>query len=356
MQKIDPNPSNQSTPIWQKLPMRSAPNGSPRLRSTRLGNQLPRQNNRRPPNVKKAVAWGYNHVVEKLNRGLLSIAPTPLLTGVALEPSGKCNLKCQMCCAKQRQKKAGFMSLDLFTSLVNELGNHQYPVRVGLGFGGEPLLHPQFPFLLDYLMRRKNLNVGVVTNGLLLKKHFDAIAKHPRLRINVSVDHKIPSVNETAMELFDQGVKISINAVATNFTTPELTNLIEFWRQRDILNVNPQITCDLTLPTQPYWTKHNQRIRKPNPFCQWSFHHLAILWDGSITLCCHDIAGNSVLGRLNQESTRPLSEFWHSPIMKLTRIESLMLKKPRREGCESCDVWKWSNKYTTTFKKRERLK
>ena len=250
-----------------------------------------------------------------------------------------------MCYAKERQKRGGFMNVRFFQRLINELSRFTYPVRVGLGFGGEPLLHPDFANLLKYATRWRNLNINVVTNGVLLHKYVNVL-RNTRMRLHVSMDHKNPDVTKAVLKLLEKKtprLTIELNTVETNFIQDEMYQFLNFWEKRGVtVNVNPEISPDYTM--SPKLT------RKLNPFCRWPFHHLAVLWDGGVTLCCHDVAAKSQVGRLNPLSSHMLTDFWKSQILKQTRRECVQLQKPRLPGCETCTVWKHSGKYTVKRK------
>ncbi|MBF0387041.1 MAG: radical SAM protein [Candidatus Omnitrophica bacterium] len=81
-----------------------------------------------------------------------------------LEPTGACNLQCQMCprtTSITRDLQA--MPFDLFTRIVREVD----PLILALVGFGEPLLHPRLLDMVRYAVRR-GITVRVSTNATLL--------------------------------------------------------------------------------------------------------------------------------------------------------------------------------------------
>jgi MoaA/NifB/PqqE/SkfB family radical SAM enzyme len=64
-------------------------------------------------------------------------------------------------------------------------------------------------------------------------------------------------------------------------------------------------------------------------YCHHLYNYLAVLWNGDVTTCCHDIAGKNILGNLKEES---LSEVWHG-----NKIEALR----KRGFCIGCELWQY---------------
>jgi pyruvate-formate lyase-activating enzyme len=93
------------------------------------------------------------------------VIPPPVLATV--DPIGACNLKCEWCNGKTAMERApGKLSDEQIDALPGALA--EWGVRaVCIAGGGEPTMHPRLGRLIEGF-RRRNVQVGVVTNGTML--------------------------------------------------------------------------------------------------------------------------------------------------------------------------------------------
>jgi organic radical activating enzyme len=82
-------------------------------------------------------------------------------------PTNKCNMKCDFCSCAEDDRKTEMSLLDAATiiSTLKDLDTK----AVTITGGGEPLMHPAIDIILWLFIDRK-IEVGLVTNGLLLHK------------------------------------------------------------------------------------------------------------------------------------------------------------------------------------------
>jgi MoaA/NifB/PqqE/SkfB family radical SAM enzyme len=107
-------------------------------------------------------------------------------THVQLNPTNRCNLKCDFCSCSERDKKAEFDLERLLFVMVQfkKLGCQ----AVTITGGGEPLLYPDINILLKVL-KELQIQVGLVTNGT----QFDKLVNHKDIvwcRISSSDDRE----------------------------------------------------------------------------------------------------------------------------------------------------------------------
>ena len=106
---------------------------------------------------------------------------------IQVELTGKCNLLCKHCRGGNLSKTD--VSLELFEKLLNFAG-----VKQGFNMilsGGEPLLNPYFPQILEKLETLKPNEIVVTTNGTLINEDYVALFKKIRnfkLTVQVSLD------------------------------------------------------------------------------------------------------------------------------------------------------------------------
>jgi len=123
---------------------------------------------------------------KKINRR--NIIPAPIL--VTVDPSNICNLNCQWCNSEYiRTKSHIMMSEDLLIKIADYLPvwcNSTPGVQaVCIAGGGEPLTNRHVGSFIEQLIKNK-IEVGVVTNGVLIDKFIEPLSKCSW--VGVSVD------------------------------------------------------------------------------------------------------------------------------------------------------------------------
>lgn len=113
--------------------------------------------------------------------------PFPLLLLVHLTTNCQCS--CSICYQSQDPtfpRTPGKIDLQLFEKMLDQVSGFLFKPLIHL-YGGEPLMHPDFPKLLD-LLTDKGFKATLNTNGEYLGKHAEALAGGPVRVINVSLD------------------------------------------------------------------------------------------------------------------------------------------------------------------------
>lgn len=117
--------------------------------------------------------------------------PAPIL--VTVDPSNKCNLNCKWCNAKYIRKRntndLSRKALQNISSFLPVWGTNTSVKAVCIAGGGEPLMNPHVGEFIDCLVA-SGIEVGVVTNGLLIHKHLDALSKCTWVGVSVDAGTK----------------------------------------------------------------------------------------------------------------------------------------------------------------------
>jgi radical SAM protein with 4Fe4S-binding SPASM domain len=203
---------------------------------------------------------------------------------------------------------------------------------------GEPLLHPEFPELLK-ICETLQFQVNIATNGVLIKKHADALMDSKALRqINFSIhckeiqkNSKLPddylsdilkfieegkkkSKAYFALRLWNlnQGDKLNaalLKQIEEFFHIP--LNLEEKIMKKKGIKLAPNVF--LNLAEEFKWPEinsiHGKLCLNPtgkmpvlhledNGFCRGLRDHCAILVDGTVVPCCLDRDGVTSLGNI----------------------------------------------------------
>lgn len=136
------------------------------------------------PKVNLGAKWGeLAQIIDTLR--LLSRGG-PALCNVAVTNS--CNANCDFCnFARDKITKSAlrWIDADKFTRALNIL--YQRDIRYISFFGGEPLLHPRLPYLIESVVQQ-GMTPAIITNGWLLPAKLDELAAAALKTIYISID------------------------------------------------------------------------------------------------------------------------------------------------------------------------
>jgi len=134
-------------------------------------------------NFKRALIWQHRKLLNIARlQGSFSYQPATL----SFTLTGACNLRCSMC--STRSKEALFLDPDHITRTIDEVSGKWWWKRPVIHLiGGEPLLHPAFNDLVEYI-RGKGFPVAITTNGYQLERHIDHLLSVKVNHITISID------------------------------------------------------------------------------------------------------------------------------------------------------------------------
>lgn len=126
---------------------------------------------------------------------------------IRLDVTNFCNQACIKCWVPDamRRQEAHYMSLDDYRLLAERLFGFTYLLQVPCAFEG--LMHPHFAELIRIADRYEIPNIGVVTNGVLLRgdKAEALIASRNVTGVNVSIDALDPAIYRKMRGRFEPG-------------------------------------------------------------------------------------------------------------------------------------------------------
>jgi radical SAM protein with 4Fe4S-binding SPASM domain len=298
-------------------------------------------------------------LVRKIPRFIPYIVRKPHV--VFIETTNACNLRCEMCFRGKRE--SGFIDFELFKKAVDEVAAIGDACLV-LHFGGETTLHPRFPDMIRYVMARRKrfYNVGFFTNGMLLSKSLSEVIVESQVDwIAVSIDgvgelnnrirrgsnYGVIKKNlETLLQVRGKRKKplITTNTTMTVQTDSELEEIKAEWIGKvDGMNFSGCIDSTYKYTNLDRYKRLNPQGVKENvpPTCNMLFDLLAVLYNGDITFCCHNINGDYPLGNLHETS---LKEAWRSKHFMDLR-KSVIAEQPLENTlCFFCEKYPWKNR------------
>jgi len=224
--------------------------------------------------------------------------------------------------------------------------------------GGEPLLHPSFIDILDYVLE-KSFTIYVLTNGTLLTEDLalsikNLMLKHKKtIHFQISIDSIDPQINDqirgatdsakNGIEVFlSLGITLAIGCVVTSKNIMSISSLIKQYyprvKQFNLMPLMPTIQMALKLNSlveDNYW-QARERLAKSMVELKKEYSEISIsimedqtffpnhdeLWNGkcaagdlkliirgNLDVIPCNIAPNYILGNLNDHT---LLEIWNS--------------------------------------------
>jgi radical SAM protein with 4Fe4S-binding SPASM domain len=272
----------------------------------------------------------------KLKKSRLNYYPDTIW----IEPTNYCNYKCKYCpITTGLRRSKGFISLDLFQKIINDISPFMKGRWISLHFLGEPLLHKRISELVR-IAKDNGIKVLFFTNGSLLTiELFEILCCSGLDRLTFSLD----ATNKTDYEELQVGGKwdevitnvknavdfkrkrnidilLTINHLAKNkseFITGK-QQLEELFKGEDIL-IRGHIYHDWAGNVETGGKRYiEQRVnRRP---CNFLFSAMVITWDGLVIPCTQDAHAELIVGDAGKEN---IMDIWNSKRFVSLRSKSL---------------------------------
>jgi len=262
--------------------------------------------------VKRPIVWGMPH-------------------SAGIELTNRCNLACPECAsgAGMLTRPAGFMSEELFSIVVSQLG--KYMINTMFYFQGEPMLHPRF---FDFLGMARSMGVVISTNGHFIgSENVGELVRSGARRIIISLDG-IREDSYTAyrtggdVEKVKEGIMLLGRKAAAIRNSPEIVVQVLVNRHNEgeiaeIRNFAVKARARLSLKSMQLLSPGtgdnmlpvNERYRRYlstgdsaaikgrlSNRCLRLWTNPVITWDGGVVPCCFDKDASFVMGNLYESS------------------------------------------------------
>lgn len=273
------------------------------------------------------------------------VSEYPLL--VDIELSTICNLRCPMCYTRTDHFKnkvpARFMDFELFTKIIDEIGEKVPAVRLSLR--GEPTLHKQFVECIQYAKLKGIKEISFLTNGSTLSQdYFEKILKAGADWITISLDGMGETYESVRRPLKFNDMLESVKnlkkikdqhhtnkpVIKAQSVWPAIRNDPEafyntFAPYVDLVAYNPLID---------YLSRDIDIVYEDNFSCPQFYQRLLVGVNGHAMMCSNDEFGEMVVGDANKET---IYEIWHGG--KLQHIRNIHKQKSgflRINICKRC--------------------
>lgn len=270
---------------------------------------------------------------------------------IYIEITNICNLNCSFC-SKDYRTKRNLLS-DEFATIIKKID--KYTDYIYLHVKGEPLTHPELDQIL-YITKKYQKKVCITTNGVLLKDKIDILKKYDNIyQINISLhseSNKVDYLNDIFEAVDNLKCYISYRFWTLNEgrldckTRTYLKAIKRKYQVKELYSgLKLQEKIYISLEKEFIWPEVSNNYYKDG-YCLGGKKHLAILVDGTVSICCLDSRGSSNLGNIFYE---PLEKILASSKYQNT-IRYFQKQKCYLEICKHCS-------YKERFdKKREIVK
>jgi len=242
-----------------------------------------------------------------------------------IETTNMCNLRCPMCprtimVAKNEFSQLGMISREDYMNIIDEASAHGVK-SIKLNYLGEPLMHPDVVWQVDYAKKNGILDIMMNTNGsLLTKKMGDDLLKAGLDNLYVSFDSIKPDVYSV------QRKGVTIGHV--------IDNLYKFSQLRNEIRPSCQIRLSMVMYKGDKWqkefealkvmwegivdavgygwyvdhesTKHMDYDKQMGYYCAQLFQRTFLKYNGDVTICCVDDKDEMVMGNWRENSLKSI--------------------------------------------------
>ena len=288
-----------------------------------------------------------------------------------------CNAECPHCPdtnsnIRDSYKDVPFMPDEIFRKIADEAG--PYGAYLRISGGGEPMLHPKATELLCYA-KTVGCKIGLITNGsafternskALLKAGVDMIEfsvdardaeTYSVVRKGLKWDRLLSNARRMIALRNKIGGPSKIVASGVNQQGVDIDAVENFWREE--IGVDNFIKRKF-LTWGVNTTLDSSRSADPAPYldtddvpCPFIFERLNIDSRGNVMVCGYDIAANTSMGMVAQQS---IKDIWHGEGFRYYREKHLAKKGGDIAMCKSCPDWKyrsWHHNYWKVVKGAE---
>jgi hypothetical protein len=235
------------------------------------------------------------------------------------------------------------MSLDLFRKVVDEA--HAMGVQsVSLHFNGESTLHPGFAEMIRYASGR-SFRLNYSTNGISASDEVIAatMAGVRSVNFSIHVDDERPlqtakRFREARNWLKQKNPQLAASLNYEGQAPGTIEQIRRAWYDVvdavGLVGTIEAMRWKIMPPTGRTTTK--------NPRCNQPLRYVAVLWDGTVTVCCRDLAGELAYGNVTASS---LSDAISLPYFTSLRQEILRLGRPQKPLCARCYLWQETHRF-----------
>lgn len=277
-----------------------------------------------------------------------------------IETTTRCNLLCPMCPRTIQVNDGvfndyGFMTREEYASIIDQ-GVTNGVKAIKLNYLGEPLVHKDVVWQVEYAKQKGILDVMMNSNGsALTEKNARALLEAGLDNMFISFDAVNPADYET------QRVGTTIGRV--------IDNIYNFSKLRDEIRPECQLRLSMVIYDDPKWMRQYEAMKvmweglvdavnynklvertpeliekqpiNPDFHCAMVYQRMFLKNNGNVTICCFDDRDQVVVGNWREES---LHSIWNNKAYKKIREMHSTGNYHKIKMCRTCPISTMSNK------------
>jgi radical SAM protein with 4Fe4S-binding SPASM domain len=269
-----------------------------------------------------------------------------------IETTNVCNLKCPMCArtillANKEFSNQGYMSKDEYKKIIDEaVENGVYSIK--LNYLGEPLLHKDIIWQVEYAKKAGVVDVMLNSNGDLLTQEMSQNLLEAGLdKLFISFDAISPDIYETQRKGTSLGkvidnlyyfcklrnekypktyIRVSMVMYETDEFRAQFEGLKAMWKNLvDAVGYGFYVEKD--------YSKMNKYPKVDGFYCEQLFQRMFLKYNGNVTVCCVDDKDRYIVGNWREQS---LKDIWNSEKYKSIREKHMNKEYYDIDMCSEC--------------------
>lgn len=277
--------------------------------------------------------------IEDIRQRSLTVSSPP--SHLYIEPTNICNHDCIMCVPKSKRGKPGYMKLELWQKIVDNMADHGFMPPTTMIGRGEPLLHKNIVDMVAY-GSKKDIPCYIITNGSLLTEDkarglLDAGVKKIQISLHAfsgpvhrevtrrkTYEQVIANVNKL-IELKEKehytGCHVAVMSCTCEANKHEVAAFKEYWTPRvDRCFVTELYSMqgDSGLAGEASGAAARYMAGVKHPGCVNPYYFLIIRYHGGINACGYDWQETMTVGNATDPDYDMMTVF-NGPMMQELR-------------------------------------
>jgi len=268
---------------------------------------------------------------------------------IDIELTNKCNLDCIMCSRQIMQRPIGFMGMDIFRKIVDEVKEYDSAIRFSRW--GEPTQHPKFSVALEYA-RSNNVLSYISTNAFsstdriiklyhakpdVIRFSFQGTSKETFEKFRFPAIYDVVARNIRMIFSMREEDKsdipyMIISSSLTNETEEEKETFKKYWlKYVDRVEFSKTSFSRLDYVGRVKDVRGEESISRVYKPCTEIVTKLSVNYNGDVSVCCADYDNFLILGSLY---TSTLKTLWNSD--RMTKLRDMLGEKLLHQQLPLC--------------------
>lgn len=276
---------------------------------------------------------------------------------IPIENCSFCNLKCSMCHHRDLKRKKGFMPLELYKKIIDEIADNNLDTQIWMTFFGEGLILKDLDYRVKYAKDKGLTNVNFNSNGNFLSYEkskslieagldrlivgVDAINEETYKKIRVggnlkNVTENVINYNLLLKEIGNKNQIIEVQFIEQPLNKQESQDFIQFWSVEHHISckLRPMLTWSGTIESEAPNLKDNLLVERLP--CYWSMAVCPILDNGDVPLCGCDIECSNNMGNVYNST---IKDIWNGKLKEIRQFQRNNMWSSMPSICDKCRDW-----------------